>query len=267
VDGSNSVADLQRFTDWNLAPAKGNRVASRLTVVPSTSQTIAVSREASRTEAAAPTAYGTALPEAAITFTDSDETPKRVGVWLPVTKGAWTDRGAVEAMVRALLGDELLRELDDQILNGDATGENLRGIVGDASITTQALGGDTHGVALLKACASVRAANHAGPLTVIASASDLQDAALSADFRDHVETATRVFGLESFVATSQLAAGTMLVADLASAVHLYVRSPLSITVSDSHTGFFTEGKVAVLAEMRAELRVVRGDGVVKITGV
>lgn len=58
----------------------------------------------------------------------------------------------------------------------------------------------------------------------------------------------------------------MLVADLASAAHLYVRSPLSITVSDSHADYFSEGRVAVLAEMRVELRVVRGNGVVKITG-
>ena len=223
-----------------------------------------MSVEASRTSAAAPTAYASSLPEAGIAWTDSDERPRRVGVWVPVQKNAWQDAGVIAEMVRALLEDDLLREVDEQVLAGDGTGENLNGIM-NASITSQALGADTHGQALVKAATTIRSGGNVGPIDVVANAADLQDAALSTGFRDHLEVLRDVFGVRDFIASPVASTGTVLVGDFSGA-HLYVRQGVSISVSDSHSTFFLEGKVAVAAETRLESKVVRASAFVKITG-
>lgn len=265
VDSSNSVADLARFTDWNLAPAKGGRIAPRLTIIPSSTLTVAVSTESSRTEAAAPTPYGTALPEGSISFTDSDEAEKRVGVWVPVTKGAWEDEGAVQPMVRTLLEDDLLRVLDAQLLTGDGLGENLDGIL-TATLPAQPLGTDTRPMALARACSTIRNASHAGPIDVVANATDLLEASLEADFRDVLEVLRAVWGVRDFVAASSVPSGTILVGDFAAGAHLYLRDDVTVDVSDAHSTFFVEGKVAVAAETRVSSRVVQTSAFVEITG-
>jgi HK97 family phage major capsid protein len=265
VDASNSVPTLQRFTDFALGAAKGGRVLPRATVVPMTSNVIAVSKEVSRTEAAAPTPFGTALPEAAIGWTDSDEPARRVGVWVPVTRGAWNDRGFVREMVRQLLEDDFLRVVDAGLISGDGTGESLNGIL-NGGIPSQALAADTHATALVKAAATVRAAGHVGPIDVLANAADLQDVALASDFEPRLLALREVLGVRDFVPVPTLSAGTIIVGDVAAGLHVYPRSGLDVTVSDSHDDFFVIGKVAVLAEARLASKVVRPSAFVKITG-
>ena len=67
--------------------------------------------EVSRSEVVAPTAYNTALAENAITFSAVPQTPKRIGVFIPVTAGVLQAAGFVEVVLRQLLHDDLLRVL------------------------------------------------------------------------------------------------------------------------------------------------------------
>lgn len=264
IDHGSIVPVLDRFTDWNLRAPKGGRIAPRLRVVPMASNVVAVSTEASRTDAAAPTPFGDALPEGALSLVDSDELAKRVGSWIPVTRGAWSDRGEVEALVRALLEDDFLRALDAQILAGDGTGENLLGILNTPDMPTQTLGADTHAAATVKAVCTIRGAGHVGPVDVVCAAADAQDLVLSADWQAR-EAGLRALGFRDVIVTPTMNAGSMLVGSFDEGAHLYLRSDLEIAVTDSHLDYFARGLVAVAAESRVNAKVTRKDAFVIVT--
>jgi HK97 family phage major capsid protein len=274
VDSSNSVASLHREDgiDTVLSPAKGGRIAPLFNVIPVSGDLAYVAVENARTEASAPTAYNTALAEGAITFTASQDRPRRVGSFIPATKGVLDAAGYVDEVLRQLLSDDMLRELDRSALLGDGTGENLPGVLGGGwSIGTQALSTDTRVVAIMKAATTIRSGDYGSLITVALNPADAQDLVLEKDTAglstlESARLAFELLGIQGFVLSTRVTAGTVLVGAWKEAVHLYIRNGVEIAVSGEHQDFFTKGLVAISAEMRATLRVVQPNAVVKITG-
>jgi hypothetical protein len=265
VDSTSFPPDIAKATDYNLAAARGGRVAPRVNVIDSATLTVAVSVESSRTAAAAPTAYNSALPEGAISWTDSDEAAKRIGAWIPVQKGAWSD-GSAEPMIRQLLHDDVLRALDTQILVGDATGENLLGLLdAGTALPTQALSTDSQATAIAKAVCTIRGAGHVGPVDVVVAAADAQDLVLSTDWQAR-ERSLAALGFRDIVISPVLSAGKSLVGDFHAGAHLYVRADVEVSVSASHASLFTSSTLAVACETRVGFKAVREDAFVVITG-
>lgn len=268
VDASNSAPISSKNlrpgqVDFAAIAAKGGRVAPLLNVIPTTTNTVAQASE-TRGEVAAPTPYGTLLPESSITIVSSDVAHKRVGSYMKVTNGALEDAGQVAEVVRQVLGDDLLRALDVQALNGDGTGENLLGLTVDGSVPVQPRGADTHHLAILRAAAAVRGADVVGPIDVVLNAADLLDVVTSADYsKDDLDA----FGIRGFVTSSRLAAGTGLVGSFKEAASLYVRQGGTITLSRDHDDWFLRGDTAVAIEGRFNLKLVRPTGLVKVTGL
>lgn len=90
-------------------------------------------RETGFTNAAAMVAEGAAKPGSDIKLADVDVTTKVIAHWFRVTRQTLSD----VAQVRSLIDQRLLYGLalkeEDQLLNGDGTGENLAGIVPQAT--------------------------------------------------------------------------------------------------------------------------------------
>lgn len=273
VDRNNYPTPPPRTLDLIQPEPKGGRVAPLCTIIPSESEATHVAEENSRTEATAFVDFNGVLPEAGIGFTKvSDDTvrAKRVGSWLPATKGVLNDSAVAEEAFNALLSDGFGTALDSGLLVGDGVGENILGITNAGSgVTSTALGADTRAVALIRAGTRIRAAGHvSGTVQVVLSPADAEEMALTAGFADAVKAAEALgVNLAQPIVTNLLPAGSAVVGVFDRAIHIYVRSPLVVSVAPDHSDDFLRGRVAIAAEARVTVRLVRKSALQIVTGV
>lgn len=248
-----------------------------------TTQPTAAAPVAEATTAAAPTAPGTAgalvqaagggyKPEGSIAFEKVTTSVKTIAEWIPATK-----RGIADAsQLRGLIDDELLADLaqteEDEILNGDGTGEHLTGILETPSIQTQAYSATVAGLdplleTTLKARTKVRTVGRAVPTGYMLNPLDwekIQLARLAKNPQNEAITAgvPTLHGLP-VVESENIEVGVGLVGDFRKAV-LWDREQASISITDSHADFFIRNLVAILAEERAAFGVTRPKAFVEI---
>lgn len=121
------------------------RIRDLLTTVPVTGQQYTFFKENLHTRGAAPVAEGGLKPTSNVTFTTQTDRVKKIAVWMPVTDEALDDVPQLMAYLQELLRYDLKLEEERQILKGDGTGENLNGLMTQATIYDAALtkAGDT----------------------------------------------------------------------------------------------------------------------------
>jgi HK97 family phage major capsid protein len=255
--------------DLLMAPASGGRVLPLCRIVPDAGDTITVAVESDRTEAAAPTPYGTALPEASIAFADRTAEASRLGTFVTLTGGVWRDAGSMKRVIDTLADDEWSRIADVQILNGSGTGEALTGILQTADLPTQAYTtATTRFHALLKAALTVRASEYGGRISVVTHPDDALQ--LVTEETDDGASTFRPDVLDrldiGLVVSSLIPTGTALVGDYHAGATVYLRSGVEVSASTQHGTDLTAGIVRVSAEARADL-TVRVSAFVSVTGL
>jgi HK97 family phage major capsid protein len=121
------------------------RIRDLLTAVPVAGQQYTYFRENLHTRGAAPVAEGGLKPTSNVTFTTETDRVKKIAVWMPVTDEALDDVPQMLAYLQQLLRYDLKLEEEAQILKGDGTGENLNGLMTQATSydTTLSKAGDT----------------------------------------------------------------------------------------------------------------------------
>ncbi len=230
--------------------------------------------ENARTDSAAPTAYGTAVPESAYGFSHLQTTVKRVGHFVPATKGILADAGQTRTLLSSRLVNGLEREVESQVWSGGGTGEDLAGIVGTSGILTHALGADTQYDAVHKAITAVRVGSldnieptvlgiHPTDFEKLVLAKTSQGAYLNAD--PSQDSSRTVWGLVPVVSTL-FTAGNPYVGDFREAVTVWLREGVSVAASDQHADFFLRGLVALMAETRLGMAVTRPSALCQVTG-
>ncbi|MGK9222063.1 MULTISPECIES: phage major capsid protein [unclassified Microbacterium] len=219
-----------------------------------------------------PAAGGGYKPEGSISFQKVTETVKTIAEWIPATKRGIADA----AQLRGLIDDELLADLaqteEDQILNGDGTGENFRGILETTGIQAQAYSATVTDLdplleTTLKARTKVLVGGRAVPTGYMLNPLDwerIQLARLAKNPQNEAITAgvPTLHGLP-VVESENIAQGVGLVGDFRKAI-LWDREQASISITDSHADFFIRNLVAILAEERAAFGVTRPAAFVEI---
>lgn len=236
------------------------------------SDTIEWAKETTVTDAAAETAYGTAVPEAAYGYTKTSTTVKRIGHFVPATKGALADGGQLRTLLESRLMRGVYFRLETQALAGDGTGENLTGILSTSGIGSVALGSNTRFDAVHKAITNVRVNAYNEPTVIGLHPTDFESVLLEKDSQGNYVhrraadegTIQPLWGLTPVVSTL-FTQGTPLVGDYSDAV-MWMRTGVSIAASDSHSDYFVKGLVAILAEVRAAFAVLQPKSFCKITG-
>lgn len=207
-------------------------------------------------------------PEGKLAFETVQEPVKTIAVWIPATTRALSDASQIRGIIDAELRDDLMEELEDQIINGDGTGENYTGIFNTSGILTQAWDTDLLTTAR-KAITYLEVTGRAAPTAWVLHPEDWETIELLTDGESRFywggPLATgqrRLWGVP--VVTSQtLTAGTALMGDFRKAV-LWDRQQASIQVSNSHADFFIRNMIAILAEMRAAFGVIRPSAFVEV---
>ncbi|BAU32462.1 phage major capsid protein [Microcella alkaliphila] len=249
-----------------------------------TTQLTAAAPVAEATTAAAPTAPetgGGALinatgggykPEGTIAFEKVTETVKTIAEWVPATKRALSDAAQLRGLIDDELRADLAEEEETQILNGDGSGENLRGILQTSGIQTQSWSTDLFQT-IRKAKTKVRTVGRVVPNGILLNPEDAERLDLAIPTSGNGQFygpgpfaaagIRTVWGMP-IVESEAIAAGTGLVGDFTKAV-LWDREEASISVTDSHADFFIRNLVAILGEERVAFGVTRPKAFVSVT--
>ncbi|MGW5928075.1 phage major capsid protein [Streptomyces anulatus] len=235
---------------------------------------------AEATSSAAPTAPGGAgalvnnagggyKPESGLALAKVTAAVKTIAHWMPATKRALSDPAQVRTLIDAFLLYGLEEELEDQMVQGDATGENFEGLSNVSGTQSQAW--DTNLLTTTrKAKTKVRTIGRSVANAYLLNPADTEALDLLQDNEARfyfggpagAGTAQALWGLP-VIETEAVPAGTGFVGDFRKAV-LWDREQATIQVTDSHLDFFVRNLVAILAEMRAAFGVLQPSAFVEI---
>ena len=223
------------------------------------------------------TAFG-AKPQSSFTFVGAQAPVRTLAHWEAAHRNVLAD----EPQLRSIIDNELMYGLrlaeDDQILNGDGTGENLEGVLQTSGIQTYDWSdGETLPVPDTKADALRRAATlsflaYYEPTGIVLHPNDWEDIELTKDANGQYLVAVSVaMGGEPriwripVVETPAIAEGTALIGAFGTGAQLYDREQASIRISEQHADFFVRNAIVVLAEQRLALAVKRPEAFVKVS--
>ncbi|WP_405848148.1 phage major capsid protein [Streptomyces niveus] len=235
---------------------------------------------AEATSSAAPTAPGGAgalvnnagggyKPESGVALAKVTAPVKTIAHWMPVTKRALSDAAQIRTLIDAFLRYGLEEELEDQIVQGDNTGENFEGIATVSGTQSQAW--DTDALTTTrKAKTKVRTVGRSVANAYLLNPADLETIDLLQDNEARyyfggpagTGTAGNLWGVP-VIETEAVPAGTGYVGDFRKAI-LWDREQATIQMTDSHLDFFVRNLVAILAEMRAAFGVLQPNAFVEI---
>jgi len=228
---------------------------------------------AEETDATSLTAYG----EAAIAMTERTVPVEKIAVWIPVTEEQMEDVAGFGEFINNRLTYMLQNRLDGQLVAGDGSTPNIRGVLNASSIQTQAKGSDPTPDAVFKAITLVRGytagTGFAEPSATLVHPLDWQDIRLlrTADgiyiFGSPTESGPEQMWGVPVIVTSAETQNTICVGDFANYAGLYVKRGIKVETSNSHGDFFTSGVLAVKATMRGAAVYFRGSAFCKVTGV
>lgn len=245
-----------------------------LNSVPYIRETAAATNEGGATTVA----EGAAKPEVTLQFTAADAPVRKIAGWLPVTTEIIADAPTLRSYIDARLEYMILLREEEQVLTGTGTAPNLLGIRNAPGLQTVKATGGT-------------AVNTAGDnLTTIATGIRLIELVdgeadgLAINPTDFWAMLTRRasgdnhYDLDPFmspermqpwgvppVRTRSLPAGTAIVGNWSMGATLLEREGVTVRVGDQHSDFFTNNKVAVLAEERVAFPIHRPDFFAELT--
>jgi HK97 family phage major capsid protein len=221
---------------------------------------------------AAETAEGALKPESTYTFVVVSEPVRTVAHWVNLTRQSVDDNSMLQGYVEGRLAYGLESRIDTQILNGNGTSPNLRGILNVTGVGTYTAGAGEAAVISVRRAITVAQLSEYAPDTVVLSPSDWERIELSTDsaglFRVSPNAANslapRIWGL-SVVPTTAMTALSFLVGAFRQGATLWERQGTTLLMTDSHASNFTSNILTLLAERRAALAVWRPKAFVKGT--
>jgi HK97 family phage major capsid protein len=229
--------------------------------------------ETTYTNAAAEVAEGGTYAESTFVLTEQVTPVNKIGCTLPMTDEQLADVAGSRDYLNGRLELGLKQRLDSQLLVGNGTTPNLKGLFNISGIQTQALGSDPVPDALYKAMTLIQSVGFADPSGVIMHPQNWQDVRLLRTTQglyiwgnpDQVGP-QRVWGIP-VVVTTYCTFGSALVADFVMYTQLYYRKGIDFLVTNSHASEFTAGIQRIRADMRVAFVVFRPLAICSVTGM
>lgn len=228
--------------------------------------------ETTFTNTAVEVAEGAAKPQATLIYTERTLTARKIPVFLPVSDEQLQDVPRMKALIDNRLAFMVRQRLASQILVGDGTAPNIRGLLNTSGINTQAKGADPTPDAVYKAMVLCMTVGFANPDLAVFNALDWQDIKLlrTADglyiWGNPADVGpNRIWGLP-VVIEQGLTQNTAVVGAFQEYAELDVKQGLTV-----ETGYNNDDWTKNLQTIRAEIRAVpvffRPSAFSQITGV
>lgn len=229
-------------------------------------------QETTRTQAAAETAETGSYAEDAFAYTRVVAPVQKIGSQIPCTDEQLADVGSMRALMDNRLRFGLLARLDQQILVGNGTPPNLKGVTSYGSIQTQAKGADPTANAIFKALTKVRVTGRAAPDCVMIHGLDWQNIRLAQNangdyqFGPPSQTGDDTLWGMRVLQTEALTQGTALVGSFKQYSLLLYRKGVEIQTGFINTQFIL-GELTIRADLRAAFAVTRDAAFATVTGI
>lgn len=217
---------------------------------------------------------GAAKNQSSLTFEAKNTAVKTLAHWLPASRQVLADAPQLAGFIDSRLRYGLLLKEDEQLLFGDGTGNNLLGLVPQATTFSKAgmpavaQGAPAHTAIDYLRWSFLQVARAGYPATF--AALSLEDWAIIQMMKTNDGAyifgtptdgaAPRIWG-KRVVESYALDAGDFL-AGSAFAATIYDREQVTVRIAEQHAGFFVENMVAVLCEERLALTVERPQALV-----
>ncbi|HVQ60385.1 MAG TPA: phage major capsid protein [Solirubrobacterales bacterium] len=210
------------------------------------------------------TALAGVKPESGLTFDELLEGVRTIAHWIPATRNSLADAPFLQTLVDAEMQDGVRRRAESQIIKGNGTAPNIRGIENTAGIAShdqEDIVADTRADAVHRILTLLALAGYS-PTGVGFNPLDWQEIRLSKDKNENyiwgppsMAGLMQIWGVP-VVSSVAFAEDTAIAGEWARALFL-IREGIKVLISDSHKDWFTRNIVAILAEMRAVLIVPR----------
>ena len=233
--------------------------------LPTSSNAIEFTKEASFTNSAAEVAEGAQKPESALTWSLVNMPISTVAHWIKISKQLAADNAALAAYVNTRMVYGVNRRVETQLVAGDGTAPNISGIFDSGNFTAHgfadaALGSSLKKLALIrKIMAAAWAAGYPAdaillnPVDWAAIEIDLlQTVAGQVPFNYDAAGTPRLWGLP-VIQSVGMTADTVAVGAFAQAYTIYNRSGVIVELSDSDGDNFQKNLVTIRAERRLAL--------------
>jgi HK97 family phage major capsid protein len=217
-----------------------------------------------------PVAEGAVKPEVGLVLDDATAPVRTIAGWIKVNRQAMDDMAGLATLINTLLPYDVRRSIENQILTGDGSGQNLRGILNTSGLGAPLfVAGDNPADAILRAMTAVILSD-ADPNFVAANPLTWQDILLVREGSGgpggerqgeylaggpFMMTAPTIWGL-TLTANRTIPQATPLVGDSMGATLLF-REGVNVKTSDSDQDDFIRNRVTVLAEARVAFPVWR----------
>lgn len=216
-----------------------------------------------------PQTEGSAKGESELTFTTTSTGVKTIATWIPATKQILDDFAGLQSLITDSLVYALEEEIEDQIVSGNNTGNNLNGLTNQATSFDTTLLSASDGWEQFdivgRAVQQIAAANEAPPNFVLLHPTNYWRMRLTKDTTgryifDRPDGATGfspLFGLQPIVTTAMTSGYFLVGSSAPNVVQIRNRMGVTVDISDSHSTYFTENKIAIRVEARLALVVFR----------
>jgi len=229
--------------------------------------------ESTFTNAAAETAEGSAAPESALSFTLTSYPVRELSTFIPITRRSLEDNSGLQSYIEGRLGHMIDLRRSSQLMAGNGTSPNLRGVLNVSGIQTQAKGSDPTPDAVYKAMVLGRTTGDAEPTGAVFHAQDWQNVKLLRTIdglyiwgNPSDASPDRIWGLDVRVSNS-ITQHTAVVGAFRPYAQIFMREGATIEISTEHSTFFTERKAAILIYERLAVAWYRPAAFVSVTGL
>jgi len=270
IDGSGGglIWETQERTAVELA-RQSLRIRQLLDVVTTASDLVRYAKQVLRTNNAAPIAEGASAPVSEFGWDKADAPIRKLGHVTHVSDEALSDAGQMQGMIDGELRYGLELEEEQQIIAGDGTGENLTGLVTEASAFAAAAGlpNETRIDRLRLGLLQVALSNYAAT-GITLHPTDWAGIDLTKDSQGRYifgnpnsASTPMLWGLD-VIPTLSHGVGEWMCGNFFMAARLYDRQLVEVLISSEHGTNFVDGMKTVKATERVALAVKRATALV-----
>lgn len=265
-----SLAEPQRYPQVVAAPDRADRVRDLMSVQSIQTNSVEYVEETGFTNNAAIVPEGGLKPESDLTFELKSENASTIAHAVRASRQILADATQLQAYINQRLTYGIKLVEDQQLLYGDGTGDNLRGVLTHPDRQQYArIAGDTKIDAIRRAATKAELAEYPAD-GVVMHQIDWEDIELQKGSDGHYIWITvtqggqqRLFRMP-VVATQAIQQGQAAVGSFSMASTLWDREQASIRVSEHHGDVFLRNQVVILGEERLILTTFRPEAMVDV---
>lgn len=229
--------------------------------------------ETTFTNAAAAVSQGGLKPESASKWTEKNSVVEKIATWVPVTEEQVDDVPAFMGIVNRSLILRLQLVEATLLLTGTGVSPQMEGFLVKSGVQSQAKGGDDTQDAIYRAFTKVRWTGDAEPSGIVLHPNDWEPVRLLRTTDGiYINGSPQAPGEEMLwgkqvIVTNAITEGTGLTGDFYMFSHISRKMGIRVDVANQHDTNFIYNLLAVRAEMRESLEILRASAFTKITGI